>query len=175
MALANLLGDGTGQFLRGTKSSKGPWLQVSSNPQSTHRVVCGPPGELRGRRGLSPDFGTVAPCADLFQLHPTVPSPRLGANRQYKLGEGKTHSSPGCAHLSTCSFSQLLRPRPCRSSVTPVISTSRPSADPGSSTFKTFPEPAFALSSLPPPLSCLLLSPIWRVTQPLDCLPAPCP
>lgn len=51
-------------------------------------------------------------------------------------------------------------------------STSHPSANPGSSSFKIFPEPSFALSSLAPPWACPLISPIWRVAA--VCRPSSC-
>lgn len=106
MALADL-GDGAGgarQLLRSTESSKGPWQEVSSNPQSTSQ------------------------------------------------------------HVGATALRVIL---------TPPTSASIQSAAPGSLAFTGLPEPALALSP-PPPWSSAPLYPIWRVTQPFCCLPAPC-
>ena len=166
-----------GLLLRGAESSRGLWLQgpcqkCPASPEHVE-VAWGPPRELRGCRGLSPDSGTSGSSRP---TSPVVPQLQVGSRKQPKLGEARTRSSP----MAPVSVPGTALPAPQAAALRVILdcsllstststststytSTSRPSANPGGSSFKIFPEPAFALSSLAPRWACPLLSPIWRV------------
>lgn len=145
MALAGYLrGRGNGQLLRGTKSSKGPWLQVSRSPQSSWRVACRPLGELRGCQGLSPlrQWHLVLTRFILTPPSPAAGRGPVGSTNSVKLKLALLLGAPISVHAA---IFPALRPQPCSSSLSPHIqSTSRP----WQLTFRIFPEPALALSSL---------------------------
>lgn len=98
-------------MLRGTKSSKGPWLQVSSSPQSSWRVACGPLGELRGCQGLSP-LRQWHLVLTQFILTPPSPAPGrgpVGSTNSVKLKLALLLGAPISVHTA---IFPALRPQP---------------------------------------------------------------